>query len=42
MLARLCDTRTETAKTVYFDVSSFVSGRKNRMAAMDTLTSAMP
>jgi len=29
-------------KTVYFDVSSFVSGRKSRMAAIDTLASAMP
>ncbi len=30
------------AKTVYFDVSSFVNGRKSRMAAIDTLVSAMP
>jgi len=29
-------------KTVYFDVSSFVNGRKSRMAAIDTLASAMP
>jgi hypothetical protein len=29
-------------QTVYFDVSSFVNGRKSRMAAIDTLTSAMP
>ncbi len=29
-------------KTVYFDVSSFVDGRKSRMAAIDTLASAMP
>ncbi len=28
--------------TVYFDVSSFVNGRKSRMAAIDTLASAMP
>ena len=28
--------------TVYFDVSSFVNGRKSRMAAIDTLTFAMP
>jgi Domain of unknown function (DUF4919) len=32
----------ENLKTVYFDVSSFVNGRKSRMAAIDTLTSAMP
>ncbi len=32
----------ENLKTVYFDVSSFVSGRKSRMAAIDILTSAMP
>jgi hypothetical protein len=32
----------ESLKTVYFDVSSFVNGRKSRMAAIDTLTSAMP
>jgi hypothetical protein len=29
-------------KTVYFDVGSFVAGRKSRMAAIDTLASAMP
>jgi hypothetical protein len=29
-------------KTVYFDVSSLVNGRKSRMAAIDTLASAMP
>ena len=29
-------------KTVYFDVSSFVNGRKSRMAAIDTLASSMP
>jgi hypothetical protein len=29
-------------KTVYFDVSNFVTGRKSRMAAIDTLASAMP
>lgn len=29
-------------KTVFFDVSSFISGRKSRMAAIDTLASAMP
>ncbi len=29
-------------KTVYFDVSSFVNGRKSRMAAIDTLASTMP
>jgi hypothetical protein len=29
-------------KTVYFDISSFVNGRKSRMAAIDTLTSSMP
>lgn len=27
---------------IYFDVSSFVNGRKSRMAAIDTLASAMP
>jgi len=27
---------------VYFDVSSLVNGRKSRMAAIDTLASAMP
>jgi hypothetical protein len=32
----------ESAKTLYFDVSSFVNGRKSRMAAIDTLASAMP
>jgi Domain of unknown function (DUF4919) len=32
----------ESVKTVYFDVSSFVVGRKSRMAAVDTLMSAMP
>lgn len=32
----------ESLKTVYFDVSSFVVGRKSRMAAVDTLMSAMP
>jgi hypothetical protein len=32
----------ESVKTVFFDVSSFVNGRKNRMAAIDTLTSSMP
>jgi hypothetical protein len=31
-----------TVKTVYFDVSSLVNGRKSRMAAIDTLTSSMP
>jgi hypothetical protein len=29
-------------KTVYFDVGSFVNGRKSRMAAIDTLASTMP
>jgi hypothetical protein len=29
-------------KAVYFDVSSFVNGRKSRMAAIDTLASTMP
>jgi hypothetical protein len=29
-------------QTVYFDVTSFVDGRKSRMAAIDTLASAMP
>jgi hypothetical protein len=29
-------------ETVYFDVSSFVNGRKSRMAAIDTLASTMP
>jgi hypothetical protein len=29
-------------QTVYFDVSSLVNGRKSRMAAIDTLASAMP
>ncbi|HEV2702200.1 MAG TPA: hypothetical protein VGV09_11250 [Steroidobacteraceae bacterium] len=29
-------------KTVYFDVSSLVNGRKSRMAAIDTLASSMP
>jgi hypothetical protein len=29
-------------KSIYFDVSSFVNGRKSRMAAIDTLASAMP
>jgi len=32
----------ESVKTVYFDVSSLVNGRKSRMAAIDTLASAMP
>lgn len=32
----------ESLKTVYFDVGSFVTGRKSRMAAIDTLASAMP
>lgn len=32
----------ESVKTVYFDVSSFVNGRKSRMAAIDTLASSMP
>jgi hypothetical protein len=32
----------ENLQTVYFDVSSLVSGRRSRMAAIDTLTSAMP
>ena len=32
----------EAVKTVYFDVSSLVNGRKNRMAAIDTLITAMP
>jgi hypothetical protein len=31
-----------TVKSIYFDVSSFVTGRKSRMAAIDTLASAMP
>jgi hypothetical protein len=29
-------------KTVYFDVSSLVNGRKSRLAAIDTLASSMP
>jgi hypothetical protein len=29
-------------QTLYFDVTSFVNGRKSRMAAIDTLTAAMP
>jgi hypothetical protein len=29
-------------ETVYFDVSSFVDGRKSRLAAIDTLMSSMP
>jgi hypothetical protein len=29
-------------RTVYFDVSSFVNGRKSRLAAIDTLASTMP
>jgi hypothetical protein len=29
-------------KTVYFDVSSLVNGRRSRMAAIDTLASTMP
>lgn len=29
-------------KTVYFDVSSFVTGRRSRLAAIDTLASSMP
>ena len=29
-------------RTVYFDVTSFVSGRRSRMAAIDTLASTMP
>ena len=29
-------------KTVYFDVSSFVAGRRSRMAAIDTLASTTP
>jgi hypothetical protein len=29
-------------QTVYFDVTSFVKGRQSRMAAIDTLTAAMP
>jgi len=32
----------ESVKSVYFDVSSLVNGRKSRMAAIDTLASAMP
>jgi uncharacterized protein DUF4919 len=32
----------EGLTSVYFDVSSFVNGRKSRMAAIDTLTSSMP
>jgi hypothetical protein len=32
----------ESVKTVYFDVSSFVNGRKSRMAAIETLTTSMP
>jgi hypothetical protein len=32
----------ESVKTVYFDVSSFVVGRRSRMAAVDTLMSSMP
>lgn len=32
----------ESVATVYFDVSSFVNGRKSRMAAIDILTSEMP
>lgn len=31
-----------SVKVVYFDVSSFVAGRRSRMAAVDTLLSAMP
>ena len=29
-------------RTVFFDISSFVDGRKSRMAAIDTLASTMP
>jgi hypothetical protein len=32
----------ESVETVYFDVSSFVNGRKSRMAAVDTLASSIP
>jgi hypothetical protein len=32
----------DALRTIYFDVSSFVNGRKNRLAAIDKLTSAMP
>ena len=32
----------ESLKTVYFDISSFVNGRKSRMAAIETLASTMP
>lgn len=31
-----------SVRTVYFDVSSLVAGRKSRMAAIDTLASMMP
>jgi hypothetical protein len=31
-----------TVKTVYFDVSSLVNGRRSRLAAIDTLESTMP
>jgi len=31
----------EDPKTVYFDVSSWINGRKSRMAAIDTLTAAL-
>jgi hypothetical protein len=34
--------RGASISTVYFDVSSFANGRKSRMAAIDTLTFAMP
>jgi hypothetical protein len=33
---------SERLETVYFDVSSYVNGRKSRMAAIETLASTMP
>jgi Domain of unknown function (DUF4919) len=33
---------TAAVKTIYFDVSSLVDGRRSRMAAIDTLASSMP
>jgi hypothetical protein len=36
------DRSAESAEDVYFDVSSFMNGRKSRMAAIETLESSMP
>lgn len=33
---------SERLETVYFDISSYVNGRKSRMAAIETLASTMP